>query len=137
MADNQTIDGEGPFAPARAGTLPVARGGTGSTSLDNVTVGNALKLGSVIASRFSQYHTITGDMLAYIDSQPEASTGMFASTSSATNVPPGLANGGGMGFFVKLKQYDARIFFVSHYGPNYKSYTIFKVREEWSEWHSL
>lgn len=47
-----------------SGTLPVAHGGIGATSLANITVGNASKLGGVAASEYLQNSggTITGNL---------------------------------------------------------------------------
>ena len=68
--------------------LPVAQGGTGQTTLESVTVGNALKLAGLLPSAFtgSAANISSGSLLSWAEAQ-ESSTGLLAGGSEVTDLP--------------------------------------------------
>ena len=74
-------------APA-FGTLPVAQGGTGQTNLDNVTVGNAKKLGDIAVQTTSigGSATETGNHWSYVTKAKFTTTGGYIVYSNGLTI---------------------------------------------------
>lgn len=91
-----SFDGTANVTPGVTGTLPVARGGTGQTSLSSVTVGNATKStqdsrGQQIDSTYIKGLSVSGRVITY--TRGNGSTGTI--TTQDTNTTYTLASLGG------------------------------------------
>lgn len=91
-----SFNGTSNVTPGVKGTLPVARGGTGQTSLSNVAVGNATKAtrdsrGQQIDSTYVKGFSVSGRTVTYI--RGDGSTGAFQTQD--TNTTYTLASLGG------------------------------------------
>ena len=94
-------------APA-FGTLPVAQGGTGQTDLDNVTVGNAKKLGDIAVQTTSigGSATETGNHWSYVTKAKFTTTGGYIVYSNGLIIQWGKSYGGGSPTLISYSNTD-------------------------------
>ena len=92
--------------------LPESKGGTGQSSLDDVTVGNADAVGGIPAVNVSRYRLFNNvNLVATIRALPAGSCGIFRSYSNCTNTP--IVATAGIGYYVVTGSDDVQIFWMS------------------------
>ena len=92
--------------------LPVAPGGTGATSLADITVGNAEAIGGTPYTCVSIFNFFSRvDLFEKVKSMPNNSCGVYRNDGTCTGLP--INGNGGTGYWIKTSEADAEILWLS------------------------